>query len=163
MGRMADSCPTASFPLTIKGESHGCRQREGATYRNSTVSSDGHLETDHAMVWSESSWFFKVQLIISSRGNLFPFPWSQFSELLQLFVFVFVVVQLLSHVPLLWLHGMQPARLPCYELCPSVCSDSCPYTLWCYLTISSSTIFFFFGFSLSQHQGLFQRKDYHIR
>ena len=66
MRMTADSCPTTSFPLTIsgqellkeslkkkktkKGESQGCRQREGATYRNSTVNSDGHLETDHPMV-----------------------------------------------------------------------------------------------------------------
>ena len=47
----------------------------------------------------------------------------------------FVVVRLLSHV---WLcpPGLQRARLPCPSLPPEVCSDSCPLSQWCYLTIS---------------------------
>ena len=32
-------------------------------------------------------------------------------------------------------HGLQHTRLPC-PLCPEVCSDSCPLSWWCYLTIS---------------------------
>ena len=35
-------------------------------------------------------------------------------------------------------HGLQPARLPCPSLSPTVFSDSCPLSSWCYLTISSS-------------------------
>ena len=35
--------------------------------------------------------------------------------------------------------GLQHARLRCPSLSPGVCSDSCPLSLWCYLTISSST------------------------
>ena len=38
----------------------------------------------------------------------------------------------------LWPHGLQQARLPCPSLFPRVCSDSCPLSRWCYLTISSS-------------------------
>ena len=53
-------------------------------------------------------------------------------------------------------HGLQHTRLLCPPLSPTVCSNSCPLSLWCYLTISSSAIPFSFAFSLSQHQGLFQ-------
>ena len=52
---------------------------------------------------------------------------------------VAVVVQSLSRV---WLqpHGLQHARLPCPSLFPGVCSNSCPLSQWCHLTISSSVI-----------------------
>ena len=40
------------------------------------------------------------------------------------------------------LHGLQHARLPCPTLSPRVCSNSCPLSQWCYLTISSSAILF---------------------
>ena len=42
----------------------------------------------------------------------------------------------------LWPHGH--ARLLCPSLSPGVCSDSCPFSRWCYLTISSSAAFFSF-------------------
>ena len=35
-------------------------------------------------------------------------------------------------------HGLQHARLPCPSLSPEVCSNSCPLSWWCHLTISSS-------------------------
>ena len=35
-------------------------------------------------------------------------------------------------------HGLQHARLSCPSLSPRVCSNSCPLSQWCYLTISSS-------------------------
>ena len=38
----------------------------------------------------------------------------------------------------LWPHGLQHARLLCPPLSPGVCANSCPLSLWCYLTISSS-------------------------
>ena len=38
----------------------------------------------------------------------------------------------------LWPHGLQHARLPCPSLSPRVCSNSCPLSWWCHLTISSS-------------------------
>ena len=40
--------------------------------------------------------------------------------------------------------GQQHARLPCPSLSPGVCSNSCPLSQWCYLTISSSATTFFF-------------------
>ena len=40
----------------------------------------------------------------------------------------------------LWLHGLHHTRLPCPSLSPTVCSDSCPLSQWCYPTISSSVI-----------------------
>ena len=43
----------------------------------------------------------------------------------------------------LWPHGLQYSRLPCPSLSPRVCSDSCPLSWWCYLTISSSVFFSF--------------------
>ena len=57
----------------------------------------------------------------------------------------------------LWPHGLQHVRPLCPSLSPAVCSSSCPLCPWCYLTISSSgTLFSFFAFDLSQHQGFFQ-------
>ena len=58
----------------------------------------------------------------------------------------------------LWPHLLQHARLFCPLLSPRICSNSCPLSRWCYLTISSAT-HFSFAFSLSQHQGLFQWVD----
>ena len=56
-----------------------------------------------------------------------------------------VIVQSLSHV---WLflgpHGLQHTRLPCPSLSPGVCSNWCPLSQWCYLTISSSAVPFSF-------------------
>ena len=37
----------------------------------------------------------------------------------------------------LWTHGLKLSRLSC-PLSPRVCSNSCPLSWWCYLTISSS-------------------------
>ena len=37
----------------------------------------------------------------------------------------------------LWPFGWQHTRLPCPSLSPGVCSNSCPLSWWCYLTISS--------------------------
>ena len=41
-------------------------------------------------------------------------------------------------------HGLQHSRLPCPSLPPRVCSNSCPLSRWCYLTISSSVTPFSF-------------------
>ena len=37
-------------------------------------------------------------------------------------------------------HGLQHARLPCPSPTPRACSNSCPLSLWCHTTISSSVI-----------------------
>ena len=41
-------------------------------------------------------------------------------------------------------HGLQHTRLPCPSLSPKVCSNSCPLSQWCCLTISSSAALFSF-------------------
>ena len=43
-----------------------------------------------------------------------------------------------------WPHGLQPERLLCPLQCPGGCSNSCPLSQWCYLTISSSSALFSF-------------------
>ena len=53
-------------------------------------------------------------------------------------------VQSLSRVQLLWFHGLQHTRPLCPSLSPRVCSNACPLSWWCYLTISSSAIPFSF-------------------
>ena len=37
-------------------------------------------------------------------------------------------------------HELQHARLPCPSLSPAVCPDSCPLSLWCHPTITSSVV-----------------------
>ena len=39
-------------------------------------------------------------------------------------------------------HGLQHTRLPCPSSSPRACSNSCPSSRWCHLTISSSVILF---------------------
>ena len=39
-------------------------------------------------------------------------------------------------------HGLHHASLPCPSLSPRVCSNSCPLSWWCYLTISLSVDLF---------------------
>ena len=46
--------------------------------------------------------------------------------------------------PTLRPHGLQHLRFPCPSLSPRVCSNSCPVSQWCYLTISSSATLFSF-------------------
>ena len=41
-------------------------------------------------------------------------------------------------------HGQQHTRLPCLSLSPRLCSNSCPLSRWCYLTVSSSATPFSF-------------------
>ena len=50
----------------------------------------------------------------------------------------------------LWPHGLQHARLSCSSLIPGVCSNSCPLSWWCHLTVSSSAALFSFQFSSVQ-------------
>ena len=44
----------------------------------------------------------------------------------------------------LWLHGLQPTRLPCPSPTPGACSNPCPLSRWCHPAISSSVIPFSF-------------------
>ena len=50
------------------------------------------------------------------------------------------LVQSLSHVWILWPHGLQHARLPCQSPTPRACSNSCASSQWCHPTISSSVV-----------------------
>ena len=40
----------------------------------------------------------------------------------------------------LWPQGLQHAKLPCPSPTPRACSNSCPLSQWCHLTISSSLV-----------------------
>ena len=55
------------------GDKKFYRQREGATCRNSTVSSDSHLEIGHVVVWQVLSWLFYLQLTHWKR----PWCWER--------------------------------------------------------------------------------------
>ena len=56
----------------------------------------------------------------------------------------------------LWPHGLQHVRLPGPSLSPRLCSDLCPLSQWCYLTISSSATLFSYCLQPFPYQGLFQ-------
>ena len=56
----------------------------------------------------------------------------------------------------LWPQGLLHARLPCPSSPPGVYSNSCPLSLWCHPTSSSSALPLSSPFNLSQHQGLFK-------
>ena len=45
----------------------------------------------------------------------------------------------------LWSLGLQQSRLPCSSLFLGVCSNSCPFSQWCYLSSLSSDALFSFG------------------
>ena len=59
----------------------------------------------------------------------------------------------------LWLHGLQHARLPCPPLSPGVCSNSCPLSWWCYLTILFSATPFFLLPSIFSSFGAFSNES----
>ena len=57
-------------------------------------------------------------------------------------VFICISVQF-SHSVMsnsLWPHGLQHARLPCPSPTSRACSNLCPSSWWCHLTISSSIV-----------------------
>ena len=49
----------------------------------------------------------------------------------------------------LWPHGLQHTSLPCPSLSSRVCSNSCPMSQWCYLSMSSSVATFSFCLNLA--------------
>ena len=52
--------------------------------------------------------------------------------------FLLLLLNLLSVISSsLWPHESQHARLPCPSSSPGACSNSCPLSRWCHLTISS--------------------------
>ena len=60
----------------------------------------------------------------------------------------------------LWPHGLQRARLPCTSPSPGACSNSCPLSLWCHPTTSSSAIPFFSCFQSFPASGSFQMSQF---
>ena len=70
--------------------------------------------------------WFQVQVVIQSTQLPKQNTTAQFSHL----------VMSNSLQP----HGLQHARLPCPSPTPRACSNSCPSSWWCHLTISSSVI-----------------------
>ena len=53
-------------------------------------------------------------------------------------------------------HGLQHARLPCPSPSPRACSNSCPLSWWCHLTISSSVVPFSSHLQSFPASGFFQ-------
>ena len=66
-----------------------------------------------------------------------------FKELLK-WAFVAIVVQLLSYIWLFVTAWTVACQVPHPSLSSGACSDSCPLSWWCYLTISSSVTSFSF-------------------
>ena len=65
------------------------------------------------------------------------------------------VVQSLSCVQFLQPHELQHTRLPCPSAPPGICSNSCPLSWWCYITISSFAALFSFRFQSFPASGSF--------
>ena len=51
---------------------------------------------------------------------------------------IVAVLKSLSHARLFATQELQHTRLPCPSLCPRACSNSCPLSQGCHLTVSSS-------------------------
>ena len=67
---------------------------------------------------------------------------------IYIYIYVSVVIQLLSPV---WLFETPYTSLLCPPLSPGICSNSCPLSQWCYLTISSYAAPSPFAFNLTLH------------
>ena len=89
----------------------------------------------------KSTWLWTVALPLSP--DIFFFIYTIF-----LSYFPFLSYSLLFSCSVvsdsLWPHGLQHIRLPCPLPPPGVCSDSCPLSWWCCLTISPSATRFSF-------------------
>ena len=59
-------------------------------------------------------------------------------------------------------HGLQHARLPSPSPTPGACSNSCPLSRWCHLTISSSIIPFSFCTQSFQASGSFPMSQFFV-
>ena len=107
---------------------------------------------NHLIVWTDEreNAFDKTQypFTIKTLRNTGELPQLNENHL-QTDWFLYVVtldsmciggVQLLSRVWLFESHGLQHMRIPCPSLSPGVCLNSCPFSQWCYQTISSSVV-----------------------
>ena len=60
----------------------------------------------------------------------------------------------------LWPHGLHHARPPCPSPTPGVYANSCPLSLWCHPTISSSVVPFFSCLQSFPASGSFQMSQF---
>ena len=80
-----------------------------------------------------------VGLVFRSPESHFWYKREKINRLSHVAEVTFVVVVLCSVMSdSLRPHGLQPARLPCLLLSPTVCSNLRPLSQWCHPTISSS-------------------------
>ena len=93
------------------------------------------------LAWSSRSLSWKPQLAPSTTPAPLIYSPTAFYITFKHSVLLSFIHQVMSDS--LWLHGLQHARVLCLPLSPGFCSNSCPLTQWCYLTISSSVIPFF--------------------
>ena len=77
--------------------------------------------------WSSS---FKMQMPVKKRIKSF----THFKTSLR------ILLLFTQSCPTLWLHGLQPARLPSPSPSPRVCWNSCPLSQGCHPTVSSSVV-----------------------
>ena len=73
---------------------------------------------------------------------------------------LFSSVQAISHVQLLWPHGLQHARFPYPPPMPNSCLNSCPSSQWCHPTISSAVIPFCSFLQSFPASGYFQMSQF---
>ena len=100
---------------------------EGAFITASATIHILHLEVLHLHLWS---------LGTKAVSSFVPCTSDKFASALEASLLLFKWTRVVSES--LWLHGLQPARLPCPPLSAVVCSNSCPLNWWCCLTTSSS-------------------------
>ena len=101
----------------------------------------GSQRVGHSWVtftFSGGLWYCCSLLCPSFSGSLLP---SHFRLLIPFYYWWPISsVQSLSHVQLLWPHGLQHTRFPCPSPTPGACSNLCPSSQWCHLTVSSSAV-----------------------
>ena len=84
-------------------------------------------------------WGYNEKVPICNQKGTFTIIWSFWHPDLRLHTqFSSVMSDFLQP------HGLQHDRLPRPSLYPGICSNSCPLSQWCYLTISSSATLVFF-------------------
>ena len=109
---------------------HKCLYKRKTT-ENNTQRKDGNVKTEEEIVvvhpQAQECWC-SCQQLEEARGNSFldSLEKDQFSHSVA--------------SDSLWPHGLQHARLPCPSSSLGACSNSCPSSWWCHLTISSSVI-----------------------
>ena len=107
-------------PVFLPGESQGWGSLVAAVYG-----------VTQSRTWLK--WLSSIELWMGNKVDWRLLRWSQFFA---------VVVQSLSHVQLCDPWTTAHAKLLCPPLYPRICTNSCPLSRWCYLTISSSAAHF---------------------